>query len=79
MVPSRLALAALLVAAALLRFTALGRGLRHTPHIHEQYFVARPAHGLRLRQAGRRVRPWSVAELRPLEEGSGPGPDGRAW
>ncbi|HVR69358.1 MAG TPA: glycosyltransferase family 39 protein [Vicinamibacteria bacterium] len=42
-------------------------------------FPTTPAHGLRLRQVGRRVRPWSVAELRLLEEVSGSGPDGSAW
>jgi 4-amino-4-deoxy-L-arabinose transferase-like glycosyltransferase len=39
MVTTRLALAAVLLLAAALRFTALGWGLRHTPHIDEQYFV----------------------------------------
>jgi hypothetical protein len=39
MVPTRLLLAALLLLAAFLRFTSLGWGLRHTPHIDEQYFV----------------------------------------
>jgi hypothetical protein len=39
MVPTRLALAALLLLAAALRFSSLGWGLRHTPHIDEQYFV----------------------------------------
>jgi hypothetical protein len=42
-------------------------------------FPATPARGLRLLQVGRRVRPWSVAELRVLEEASGPGADGGAW
>jgi hypothetical protein len=35
--------------------------------------------GLRLVQAGRRVRPWSVAELRVLEDAAGPGTEGGAW
>lgn len=39
MVPTRLALAAVLLLAAALRFTALGWGLRHTPHLDEQFFV----------------------------------------
>jgi hypothetical protein len=39
MVPTRLALAVVLLLAAGLRFTALGWGLRHTPHLDEQFFV----------------------------------------
>ena len=39
MVPTRVALAAILVLAATLRFLSLGWGLRHTPHIDEQFFV----------------------------------------
>src|SRR5919197_3201420 len=37
--PTRLALAAVLVLAGVLRFTALSWGLRHVPHLDEQYFV----------------------------------------
>jgi 4-amino-4-deoxy-L-arabinose transferase-like glycosyltransferase len=39
MAPTRVALLATLVLAAILRFVALGWGLRHTPHIDEQFFV----------------------------------------
>src|SRR5687767_5059751 len=39
MSPSRVALLATLLLAAILRFAALGWGLRHTPHIDEQFFV----------------------------------------
>jgi hypothetical protein len=39
MVPTRLAVAAVLLLAAVLRFGALGWGLRHTPHLDEQFFV----------------------------------------
>ena len=42
-------------------------------------FPTTETRGLRLVQAGRRVRPWSVAELRLLEEAGGPGADGGAW
>jgi len=35
-------------------------------------FAATPTRGIRLLQVGRRVRPWSVAELRLFEEPAGP-------